>query len=1474
MVTDLPRALARKKIEKKVGGKVVVEEKDDEPVDIAMPGDDEMVQVIETAPEPMHDRVGSKETEVSVRVSVTADKCRYELTHSEIIFRPTMMYQVRVFKFPFVNTSSIALAYRWEAKSHRAEPERDEDMELEQPFLLEPTSGLIPPNETAEFKLSFSPGDSIRYHTTFTAQIANLADNLSPPTISVKSEGQRPTCHFELTQSDYLLSHRRRDDMPGPNGRVGPLDMSYKVIEFKSLGTSVRNTRRFYIQNPTNVHYGFEFICEDPGNLPSYQGKNPPGPRHPFRCLTQKGMVESGRKFEMVFEFTPDINDLVESFWRFVIPQHNIEMPVLLVGSVAEPEVVLNTAHINFHANILNRTAKQVIYLKNSEHLPFSFSVDPAALSAFNEEGAVKLKMTPSSGVVGPESTLPINIFFTPLVERQFNWNMEIAVKKKSVPLFLNVKGEGYAIKPHLELLEEKDSHFSVPLRPNGVNALEFGSVHIHERRCKQIIINNTGSFAFDFQWNLPVNRFVTITPLAGNVMQAGRAVCDVTFHTKVEAALDSLLAACTIANTMKYSFELSGRGRKPALDFSFLKYDFGKCFIHDRKLSLGRQNVHPVTSVLRITNVEAKNHVALDCLFSKTNFFDAEFTPTVLAPNGGSIDVPISFSPSEMKVYSENIPFEVNGLYNVIIAVSGEGVPLKLALVTPSHGNILFEYVNINQQVSQQLVLANNSKKDVQLALFLRPSILMGSNQNASTSAMIESQDAALSLNPEAEVLHVVRRKERMVFDVQFYPQTTLDTYVRDVVVVSEGIEQRVATITASCQGMAIHLSNDKVVFGNVVAGASMARKIHLSNSGGTAVRFEWATAVLENNFTLSPISGVLPPHHSTNFEIIFHPKEPHPDVRVNKLQCFIDGAPAEGVSISLSGVCVPVPVADAKLVEFQTKVRQSCVKPVTITNSTNNRWVLEPVLQGQYFSGAHSMLVPANSSVDYQITYSPTACTIDIKDGSKDDKKSKSKSGTKPATSSGSQVSSRPSSREDGSAATPSSLTGELPERFHKGTLLFPLPNGEAVCFQLQGVSQRADAENHIEASTPSKKLFVQDLVVKNWLNTYQRFAVQIESDSKDNSMRIWGPPTLDVPPLVERKYKLSFFSLKVGSVRIVVRMTNPQTQEKLFYTLNIKAMESLEDSSIPPLQTTVRSRVTYRIPIKNPLEDIATFTEFSCKNPGIRVPLPVQIRSQELGHLELQYLPLTVSESKEPEEALLQLTSPTLGTFSYKLFLTAMGSAIESDMTLRTFLGSETVGTFRFLSYAPRETVYECSLDSSDFTVEPRVTVAAMVPGQEPVPVSLEVRYEPSAVGDARALLKVTSQQAGEYTCVLKGICDPPKPQGPILITTAGGVIRFRNVLDTPETFVIAVDNPCFLLAGKDKLMKIAQKTVAEIKLAFKPEADKKNKPPPGKTQEKQPEKVMTPSLEPTAMGKLLITCPAIPGITWVYYLNGRT
>lgn len=56
---------------------------------------------------------------------------------------------------------------------------------------------------------------------------------------------------------------------------------------------------------------------------------------------------------QVTFEYTSMELDLVESFWRFVIPDQNISVPFLLVGKAHEPDIAMDRSHMNFKALLI-----------------------------------------------------------------------------------------------------------------------------------------------------------------------------------------------------------------------------------------------------------------------------------------------------------------------------------------------------------------------------------------------------------------------------------------------------------------------------------------------------------------------------------------------------------------------------------------------------------------------------------------------------------------------------------------------------------------------------------------------------------------------------------------------------------------------------------------------------------------------------------------------------------------------------------------------------------------------------------------------------------------------------------------------------------------------------------------------------------------------------------------------------------------
>jgi len=59
---------------------------------------------------------------------------------------------------------------------------------------------------------------------------------------------------------------------------------------------------------------------------------------------------------QMHFEFKSSSLDLVESFWRFDIPQQHVSVPFLLVGQTRDPAIAFDRSHVNFRSVLIGES--------------------------------------------------------------------------------------------------------------------------------------------------------------------------------------------------------------------------------------------------------------------------------------------------------------------------------------------------------------------------------------------------------------------------------------------------------------------------------------------------------------------------------------------------------------------------------------------------------------------------------------------------------------------------------------------------------------------------------------------------------------------------------------------------------------------------------------------------------------------------------------------------------------------------------------------------------------------------------------------------------------------------------------------------------------------------------------------------------------------------------------------------------------
>nr|KAJ3422703.1 hypothetical protein HK105_006819 [Polyrhizophydium stewartii] len=1292
-------------------------------------------KVLEHLAEPIFEGLAPP-SEYTMLLSAFADFSQYECDTSSVHFKSTLMFQSRVFRFSLRNPGKVMLRFTFTICNEDGSPVDAAD---NVPFSVTPAVGAIQANETFMIALRFSPEDVGDYRYLVVCSMPNLAKDQKLLQIPVHGTSLRPLCHFELEESDYVASERRNPDRGVTDGVPAVLEPNTKVIEFSSCGVRSKNMNRFYIVNPTNLSYEFVWSQESPKDTKV------------FKCFTPRGIVAPNKKSEIMFEFSPETIDIkasFESLWTFTILEHGIRIPFLLVGQAIEPNVYADHTNVNFKSVLVGRQVKEVVHLTNGELVPFAFAFSDTSFE-LGQQGTPVLRFSPSSGTIGPNSEIPIEIVFSPASEKTFNFNLVCNIRKKPTPVTINIKGEGYEIHDSLQTEIADGNVFELAASPAPDNMLDFGQVQLNEKRVKRVYIINSGKFNFDYAWKFAGSKtasMITITPEIGTVPRGERIFCEIAFMPTSAAAVRGVRAVCHIVNGRSYPIAISGTGTKPLIRFSDLNIDFGAEFVF-------RPGMTAATHALQITNSDTRD-ISIDIVSPDVSWMEIQRGLNTLGPEETTVYT-LSFFPREQTVYSTAIKFEVNGLSTVDVAVRGEGVEHR---IEADQRQLNFGALRVGHSSVRTLKLANKSKLAAQFSI-----------GPASTIETLLSYGVHLSMYEDL----TLRPKAALSVDLKFAPHRRIPAFAEELFIEAPGVSRQLAVVSGACQGVEVRLENDTLPFGAVVQRSSTMRRMQLQNIGDIGVKFFWDSQQFLPDFSISPTEGYISPGMDIPLEITFHPSEIHPDIRYENLSCNIDGV--QSIYLTLTGMCIPQP-QQTDAVKFASAVRSPDTKSIQLTNKTSAVWHVRPIIENDVWSGPEVIEIEPSATKSYDLTFVPLETN---------------------------------GSGEGGR---------------HEGSVFFPLPDGSGILYKLYGTADKPLSAGNISREIPCKTSFTEVLSVTNWLKRPQRFKVVNEVAKPDPSVIIKGNDFVDVPPLLSKDYKLTFYSYKEGLTNLRVVFRNESTQEYQFYNLAYK--------STPPgimgyyeMTTAVRQLVTRDIAIFNPLQTPATFSG-STSNPDA-----------------------SVSHS----------------------------FTIQPRLHFKVGLGGSQIQTLRFTSYAKTRTDYTCKIDSTDFLIEKSVSAPAGKLIEPPpvggVEISVDITYEPSKLGDTRTQLVVSSATGGEYICPLYGHSIAPRPQGPILIKSgSSSTLPFKNMFGSSATFNFVVDNPAFIVKSAET---IAPKKTIQLTIGYKqPAAAGAASGGAGAgsslTSQGQQAGASAAKANSSRVGKLTIT-HASSNMSWIYYLR---
>jgi len=1374
--------------------------------------------------------VEGTEKELPLHISGVADAGVVECETKEICFAPTVMFYSKVHRFTITNPSKISAPFEWRIVGKSAAV-----------YSVTPMAASVPPEGEKEIEVRFSPVEVEDFGCELLCCQPGVAAADPALKIFLGGSALRPWCHIELVEGDYR--NRRQADTP--------LDQKYRVVEIVSLGTNVKNTKRFYVYNPTAEAVDFMWMQEA-----STGGADVPGEQDTFRCLSRRGTILPGKKFEMSFEFAPESIETRESFWNFCLIGQKVVEYFLIAGTVTEPRVGTSLPCLNFGERLVESSVTEKVSLVNKEHLPFSFTIDK---SSFQIEGMPEaLHVSPMSGVIGPDSSIDLHVTFKPLQERAFNFNVVCNVKRKKEPIVLNVKGSGYKIHAALTV-EEPAGRRSI--YPGSPEPLDFGVLQVHEQRTVNLYLGNQSKKNFNFRIQVQQgNRkprplpdfdkppYLAISMGIGDVRAHEEVMLELTYaprdvHTLEGSTLQIVIPAGPV-ETM-FQIALGGGAKRSRVDFSFLTYDFGPCFIaKDGATMAGEPLAASEDQRYEMVELVATNRDDSDCLISTTftrePWLDVQLNAAMIEA-GSSLRIPIIFSPRETCDYMQRLEFLVNDYTRMYVDIRGRGCPLRLELTSLEMQHVDFGVTIGGESVSKSVRLVNRSPRPVTFQLG-------DDDEELTRRSVFWSPSHPTTLRP----------RETCDVELRFLPTTRVAPFKVPLLARCEGgLDLKLLTVEGTCHATEMRLSEHSCFFGDVVVGSQSTRTVRLHNFGDLGAKFKFEMpARFGKIFSISPSEGFVRPQEEVSLTVAFHPtrdrvtdykkaeraaaarrgkpmptEPPGPlNVRLSarEIKCMFENH--QPITLEATGVCVER-TGETKTMSFSTEVRKEVKQSFEIENTQDVDWKLSPqVVTNEpsgtsFFTCLREIVVPARKKAEIEVTYLPFTMT-------------------------------EPPTGEDGHAVA--SPSGRPRCEKHRGTIFIGTPDGNAILYSLEGVALPPKVDKRLQERVPCKKQHNQRVPVKNWLHERQRFDVRVElvdpepSSPDAQGINLQGVGTLDLPPGLERDYRFSIYSYHETAALVRVSLTSQQTGEFMVVEVEVEFYAPQSLATIK-MEAACRQQVRHKIAVANPLSKPARFIGMS-SNPCIRFAQELEVPARSERTLELLFRPVEEGEGS----ADVTLKSDELGVYPYTVNWRATPAGLERSLTMKAPLGGSATEHFKFAHMAKTAVTYTAKIEAApgskcsiaDFMLEDStVSAPALEENAMSKEMQVRLRYQPSSLGtkeqpSTTALLVISGPGGGEYKAMITGFAQPPQPQGPFDVpngkTTA---IEFRNPFEKPTEFTLQVDNPAFMVPMRSQVID-EQKTL-QIQVSFKSDREQG--------------------------GRLIISCKQVSQ-PWIFYLKG--
>ena len=1278
------------------------------------------MEITEFVKEPEYKLINNEKKEIELLITGKIDIPNFSCDIEEIFFKRTKMFCSRTYNIKIKNLSLIKLNYIWEFYD---EFSGTNDSGY---FSINQNKGVIEKEDTKEFILRFNPTECEKMNSKRLLFFKIKGTTLEHK-IVIFGDTERPICHFELP---FVKSENQE-----------------KVIEMQSLGYNNINIKKFYILNPTALSYDFCWDFNHTTN--SY-----------IKCLTPKGTILSGKKFEAKFEFLPNKNcpDIYKKNFTFLIPGHKIKHNFLFKAKVLQPKIFFSKAKLDFGPLLLKAKGKEMITIKNLDNVPYRFNFLKSSIKGPFQSHYNSLIISPISGAIAPQSEIPVSINLLPKLETNYNYNLICNITSKKEPLTLNIKGIGYKLH-HSVFVKDKliSSHFK--------QILHFGEIFVNENLEKNISLINKGDFNFNFVILRKHNSSIKIEPENGTIHKNEKIKIKVLFDPKSETKVNMKFKLKIISGPT-YKFEVKGTAMFPQLEIKSSIVNFGSVLVTNNPLIIKKE--------IKFINHDKKT-LTLD-----TNFLKNEYLKIKLAPSQSVlpykdnekniISVPVFLNLRKLGKFNEKIEFIINNNHKIYVTTKGEGVPLNLELEKPQDINLDMGELRPYQKCNKEIKIFNNSKVPVYMNFDYEDQL---------------SKLFGMSIGISPKMLFIAQRSFA-VLDIIFTPKNRLRNFTLPLYYTLKESAQNfeLLTIKGACYDVEIKLMEEIIDFGDVVVNSSLTKKFNLVNLGDINAEFKWDLGFMSKYFSVKPENGLINSNQRKTFECTFMPKSLNPYNLICKL--YLKNSDSV-IKLKLLGNGTNTHPDSIQNINFECPVRESINKKVEITNNTLNKWIITPNLTFEknvkgFFKVEDQIEIESKTTKNLEIIYKPLTINPEI------------------------QKATLFLPLKDGKAILHNLIGKALPPNPEK-TIKLEFNAKEHFYYTLEiknwlSKQQRLESCFTIEDNIdPIEKGIIVNAAETIDLSSggIQQYKIAFSSLKQGNFVI-----RAVFKNLKTNEFIYYLFEANVGESKILK---------------NIPIVSSVRDSvsQVILIDNPLSKEVIIN---SNDLELNSNNVFIKSQFPLVLKPnldFGLELIFRPLIEFDNKIIALTIkTEDLGIFKYNLVLTSKKTNNIPTLYFKSKIGDICTKTFNFKNYLKTNSQYTAKIEKLNKNDSITK---EPCDFFVQNTTINAKPSISFEGIQNTIEIKYEPSIIGMSKGLLHINNKDGGDFYSYLIGQSSIPLPKGPFKIGLKGQSIEFKNPFFESREFFIRTDNPCFVISAKS-VLKLDSKKVCNINVSFKP------------------------------------------------------